>query len=294
MTTEIEPYHQPELTIRQADSDEKLIAMWLFDRPDTTKREYKREVDAFIAFVQISLRQVTLSTMQEWVQSLEDRKLSTASRSRCIATIKSLFTFGQKLGYLTFNVAAVLRNPKQKDVLAQRILSEADVHRMLALEPNRRNAIILKLLYAAGCRVDELTGLTWADCQPNGDAGQITVCGKGGKTRAIKLPVSIWQDLISLMDTDLKPDLPVFRSRKENGRLDNSMICRIVRAAAVRAGIKAPVSPHWLRHAHASHALDRGAPISLVQATLGHKSVATTGRYTHARPGDSSARFLSL
>src|SRR5260370_25660655 len=61
-----------------------------------------------------------------------------------------------------------------------------------------------------------------------------------------------------------------------------------------RAGIAANVSTHWLRHAHASHALDHGAPIHLVQATLGHSSVATTSRYLHARPGDSSARFLAL
>jgi integrase/recombinase XerD len=69
---------------------------------------------------------------------------------------------------------------------------------------------------------------------------------------------------------------------------------RIVRSAARRVGIEANVSPHWLRHAHASHSLDRGAPIHLVQATLGHASVATTGRYLHARPQDSSARYLDL
>jgi hypothetical protein len=68
----------------------------------------------------------------------------------------------------------------------------------------------------------------------------------------------------------------------------------IVRHAAEGAGIDSGVSPHWLRHAHASHALDHGAPIHLVQATLGHGSVATTSRYLHARPGDSSARFLAL
>lgn len=67
-----------------------------------------------------------------------------------------------------------------------------------------------------------------------------------------------------------------------------------MRAAAQRAGIPAPVSPHWLRHAHASHALDRGAPIHLVQATLGHASMTTTGHYAHARPEDSSARYLSV
>ncbi|MBU4356156.1 MAG: tyrosine-type recombinase/integrase, partial [Proteobacteria bacterium] len=64
--------------------------------------------------------------------------------------------------------------------------------------------------------------------------------------------------------------------------------------AAIRAGIEGAVSPHWLRHAHASHALDRGAPIHLVQATLGHASVATTGKYLHARPDDSSARYLGV
>lgn len=69
---------------------------------------------------------------------------------------------------------------------------------------------------------------------------------------------------------------------------------RIVRAVARRVGIDANVSPHWLRHAHASHSLDRGAPIHLVQATLGHASIATTGKYLHARPQDSSARYLEI
>ncbi len=71
-----------------------------------------------------------------------------------------------------------------------------------------------------------------------------------------------------------------------------AQIFRIVKAAAQRASLPAGISPHWLRHAHASHALDRGAPISLVQATLDHTSVQTTGRYRHARPNDSSLRYL--
>ena len=65
-------------------------------------------------------------------------------------------------------------------------------------------------------------------------------------------------------------------------------------AAAVAAGLGERPSPHWLRHAHATHALERGAPIHLVQATLGHASVATTGRYLHARPTDSSSRYLAV
>jgi integrase/recombinase XerD len=83
----------------------------------------------------------------------------------------------------------------------------------------------------------------------------------------------------------------VFRSAK-GGHLDPSQVHRVVKVAAARAGLPPGLSAHWLRHAHASHALDRGAPVSLVQVTLGHASVATTGRYLHARPNDSSARYL--
>ncbi len=66
------------------------------------------------------------------------------------------------------------------------------------------------------------------------------------------------------------------------------------RQAAARAGIDGKVSPHWLRHAHASHALERGAPVALVLDTLGHSSVSTTNGYLHARPNDSSARYLAV
>ncbi len=68
---------------------------------------------------------------------------------------------------------------------------------------------------------------------------------------------------------------------------------RIVKAAAKRVpGLEDTVSPHWLRHAHASHAMDRGAPVHLVKETLGHANIATTGRYLHARSTDSSSLYL--
>ena len=107
------------------------------------------------------------------------------------------------------------------------------------------------------------------------------------------LSASTWATL-GAVGSSPEPDAPVFRSRKGGGPLDESAVHRIVKAAAERAGLSAEVSAHWLRHAHASHSLDRGAPIHLVQATLGHASVATTGRYLHARPTDSSARYLGV
>ena len=106
--------------------------------------------------------------------------------------------------------------------------------------------------------------------------------GKGGKTRHILLTAGTWEALCAIRD-DAGADDPVFVSRK-GSRLSMSQALRIVRNAAKRAGVDLTVSPHWLRHCHGSHALGRGAAAHLVQATLGHASVATTRRYLHARP----------
>ncbi len=182
--------------------------------------------------------------------------------------------------------------PGSRNTLAERILAEDDVHRLIALEPNARNHALLRLFYTSGVRVAELCGLRWRDAQPRGDGGQITVYGKGYQTRAAVLPAGIWRELLTLR-ADAASDEPVFRSRKQRA-LSTAQAWRIVRAAAQRAGVALPVSPHWLRHAHTSHALDRGAPIHLVQATLGHAWVATTGKYLHARPTESGGKYLAV
>ena len=134
--------------------------------------------------------------------------------------------------------------------------------------------------------------LTWRDLQERDDGGQVTVFGKGGKTRHVLLSDATWAELVKLKNGE--PDAPVFRSRRQGGHLHPSAAWRIVRKAAAQAGVDGKVSPHWLRHAHASLALERGAPVALVRDTLGHSSVGTTNGYRHARPNDSSARYLAV
>ena len=163
---------------------------------------------------------------------------------------------------------------------------------MIALERQPRNSLMLTLLYATGVRVSELCGMKWGDTCARNDGGQVSVFGKGSKTRAIRIPARVWAKLIALR-RDAVGDSPVFRSRKR-GPLHPSQVLRIVKKAAARAGIPENVVVHTLRHCHASHALDRGAPIHLVQSTLGHAQISTTGRYLHARPNDSSSRYLPL
>ena len=273
---------------RQANSDAQAIGLWLHGRSPHTQRAYRSDVGHFLVFVGKPLPQVTLGDVQAFADSLLG--LSPASRARTLSAVKSLLSFCHRLGYTPVDVGQAVRLPAIRGTLAARILSEGDVQRMLALEPAPRNRALLRLLYGAGLRVSELCALTWRDAQDRDGAGQITVMGKGGKTRAVLLSTDTWRELGTLRGAD---DAPVFPSRNV-GHLDPSQVRRIVKAAARRAGITAPVSPHWLRHAHASHALDRGCPIHLVQATLGHASVATTGRYLHARPTDSSSRYLAV
>jgi site-specific recombinase XerD len=217
--------------------------------------------------------------------------LSEATAARRLSAIKSLIAMAHRLGYLPFDVGAPVQLPAVKDTLAERIMTEADVQRMLVLETHPRNAALLRLIYGAGLRISEACGLCWRDLSARDDAGQITVFGKGGKTRVVLLSASVWQRVASLRG-DAAPDAPVFVSR-EGGALDTSQVHRIVKAAAKRAGLSEDVSAHWLRHAHVSHSLDRGAPVHVVRATVGHASLETTTRYSHARPGDSSARYLA-
>jgi integrase/recombinase XerD len=278
--------------VRQADTDEQLVGLWLHGRSRGTQIVYAADSKKFLDQVAKPLHEVTLGDIQKFADDLGRQSLQAATCHRKLSAVKSLFAFAHRIGYLAFDVARPLRLPGFKDCLSERIMEEGEVQKMLALEPNPRNQVLLTLLYAAGLRVSEICGLKWRDLQGRDDGGQISVFGKGAKTRVILLPLSVWTKLIS-MRGDAADDAPVFRSRKK-GHLRPVQVWRIVGRAAERAGISKAVSTHWLRHAHASHALDRGAPISLVQATLGHASVATTGKYLHARPSDSSAKYLPL
>ena len=272
--------------------DSKIIDLWLESQASPhTRGCYRRDSERLLDYIRKPLSRITLGDLQSFAQSLEDDGLAPISRARTIAAVKSLFGFCHRMRYLPANPAAELSLPRYENRLAERVLSEEDVFRLLAAEAQPRCRIMLNLLYLAGLRVSEACNLRWRNLHIRGTAGQVTVFGKNGRTRAITLPASIWTELIGLRGAAAAED-PVFPSRTGKP-LDRGRVRMIVREAAGQVGVAGAVSPHWLRHAHASHALDHGAPIHLVQATLGHSSVATTSVYLHARPGDSSARFLA-
>lgn len=285
-------------------TDDQLIAMWLHGRPMTTQRKYEIAARQFLAIVNCPLRLITLPDVQRYVDDLAMREppLAIDTQKRLISSVKSLLTFAHRTGYTPFNVGAMVKPPKSENRLAERILPESEVLMMIHLEKSARNRAILRILYYGALRVSEAAGLKWRNMQESGEAGQVTVFGKGSETRTILLDATTWLSVMALRQ-GASLDSPVFVSRTghyhRNDALDvvtpgmtTTQIWRIVKAAAKRAGLEKIPSPHWLRHAHASHALDHDAPIHLVQTTLGHKNLATTGKYTHARPKDSSSRYL--
>lgn len=289
MSDELVPIARPIAMPTDADStDVQLLALWLHGRAPGTIKAYRLESARLFAFTNKPLAYITLGDLQAFVDSLTGKP---ATRARTIAATKSLFSFASRLNAIPFNVAAALRAPAGRDGLADRILTEADVAKMLALCEGRDHALI-RLAYAGGFRVSEIVNLKWKDFADASDGTlYATTLGKGSKTRTVRIPVAT-ANILREMRHDAPLDAYVFPGR--HGGIHPAHAWRIVRKVAIRAAIEKPVSPHFLRHAHASHALDRGVKVTVVRDTLGHSSIAITDRYAHARPDESSGLSLPV
>ncbi|MBW4639575.1 MAG: tyrosine-type recombinase/integrase [Gloeocapsa sp. UFS-A4-WI-NPMV-4B04] len=269
--------------------------MWLHGKSIRTADYYRRSALRFLEFVGKPIHLITLAEVQGFALSLAEKGLSASTQRTIMAAVKSLLSFGVKIEVLSKNVGAPVVLPSAPDTLSERLLSEIEVLTIIDSETEPRNRALLRLLYYGGLRVSELCALKWKNLAMRDNKGQVTVYGKGGKTRTVLVPASLWVELMRLRG-DAELGAPVFCSQKKShdghGHLTREWVHKIVQAAAKRAGISGKISPHSLRHAHASHALERGAKIHLVQATLGHSSVAVTSRYLHARPEESSGLYL--
>jgi integrase/recombinase XerD len=306
--------------------ERELVFSWLLQKKEgTTRRNYEREITQFFSrYPGLMIKDISVGHLSVYLESRAT--LSPASKKFSKDVISSLLTFCVKLGYLDRNPAIALDSIKVPEKTSFRILSEEQVFRLIDRAEGLRNRLIIKLLYCSGVRVSELCSLKWSSFHPREFSVQMTVIGKGNKVRSILLKPEIWQELLELRaeqeegraggkgeenldktscdysERDEAPGAgagklnngsPVFCSQK-GGALKPTQVLRIVKAAARAAKITGDVSPHWLRHCHATHALERGAPIHLVQKTLGHASISTTGKYLDARPTESSSKWLAV
>jgi integrase/recombinase XerD len=287
-------------------SDAFFIRSWVLEKAENSRVAYLRISSEYLKFIEPrSLQKTELSDLQNFLEIKTHHSKATQAQRR--AVLKSLYSFGLRTGYLPANLGAFLKSVRLESKLTNRYLTEEEVQAMLRLTENPRDRALLRLLYSGGLRVSECVGLSWEDFQeknPNpekidgsggGGGALVKVEGKGEKTRVVLISPATWEEIKALRSEKAKPAHAVFQPNYEgSSRLGVRQVVNIVKQAALRAGISKAVSPHWLRHAHASHALDRGAPIHLVQATLGHASIATTGKYLHARPQESSGGYLDV
>src|SRR5215475_6542122 len=278
----------------RADTDEELLSSWLSSLTSThTRRNFETTARGFLAGLPMGLRAATVEDVRDALAAITGNK-SEASARQYVLRVKSLLSYAQRVGYTHFNAGAVIK--VRSDAahrganLAKRIITEVQVSLLIRAAPSKRDRVLLEVIYARGLRISEAVNLTWSDVIQRDDRVQLSITGKGGKVRQVLLPEIVSRSLLSLRD-DAGVNDPVFGSRK-GGALAERTVNDMVKRAAAKAGIEAPVSPHWLRHAHGSHAIDRGATLPEVQNTLGHDNIATTSGYFHARPDSSSGLKL--
>lgn len=294
MTMEIVSANQQSVMAQQATSDEHLIDLFIRrKRSANTQRTYRLAVDQFLQFVDHKpLQAVNLDDMVRFTEHLEVTYSSKHSQRLKLDAVRSLFTFAQKVGYLQFNVGAAVEAPKPENTLAERIVSEEQALMIINAPKGQRDRLLLRLLYSTGMRVSEVCGLQWRHVSTSKGNGVVTVYGKGSKTRFVAISPAMHQTLMSVKPADAEPTDHIFTSQRSD-QMDESAVFRIVKAAGKAVGVPG-LSPHWLRHAHASHALDRGAKVATVKATLGHSNISVTDGYVHIKPDDSSSLYLAV
>lgn len=280
------------LRATSAQSDEEIVRSWLASLgSDHTRRNFEVTARRLIAALDRPLRQATVEDVRQAIETITVGASASTAR-QYILRAKSLLSYAHELGYLPFNAGVAIKPPKEVRALAKRIVDELDVRDLIRSTRSQRDRVLLAVTYAAGLRVSEIVALDVGDVLKRQDGRvQLHIVGKGGKERTVLLPATLGPMLLQFVDGRSHTE-PLFVSRKAGGRLTERAVNHLVKRLATEAGINPKLSAHWLRHAHASHSLDRGAPLSLVAGTLGHANVSTTSAYLHAKPGAASGDNL--
>ena len=250
------------------------------------------DAEAFLKLRGHDLGGAAAEDIEAYFVALGERGLSPATASRRRAAVRQFYRFAVAEGWRADDPARRVDAPAKGRPLPK-LLSRAEVERLIAAAAARdgaaglRFACMVELLYAAGLRVSELVGLTLAAVA--GDPAYLIVKGKGGKERLAPLNAAAREAVKAYIEArraflpaGVKQSPWLFPSRGAAGRLTARRVAQMLDEAAADAGIDpARVSPHVLRHAFATHLLEGGADLRVVQTLLGHADIATTQIYTH-------------
>ncbi len=267
-----------------------LDALWLEDGlSDNTLAAYRRDLQALQAWLAARGHSLAAAGRAPLLAYLAQRGRSASSRSlaRSLSSLRRFYRYLVREGLRPDDPSELIEMPKLGRPLPA-TLSEAEVEALLAAPDvntslGLRDRAMLELLYATGLRVSELTGLGLE--QVSRQQAVVRVLGKGGKERLVPMGDEAWRWLERYL-RDARPELSrgpcdaVFLSCRGQG-MSRQAFWQIIKRYARQAGITKPLSPHTLRHAFATHLLNHGADLRVVQLLLGHSDLSTTQIYTH-------------
>ena len=255
-----------------------------------TLSSYRRDLQKLLEFLDsrnISFDSVQVEELREFITTERSKGLSESTLARLTVAVRSLFRFLAKDQGL-LDAAKELQPPTIPKRLPK-ALTIAEINALLSAPSEEgmgiRDRALLELLYATGARVSEIVALNLDDIRSSGESiTTIRVLGKGKKERIVPMgsfaKKAVDQYLTRVRRGLLKGSEPALFLNSRGGRLTRQSAWAIVLESAKRAGIQRDISPHALRHSFATHLLDGGADIRVVQELLGHSSVTTTQIYT--------------
>jgi integrase/recombinase XerD len=255
-----------------------------------TLAAYRRDLKGFESFLTRERRaigDVGVTDLSRYLGGLRRRGLGGRSIARHLSAVRGLYRFLLEAGRVPRDPTQHLDSPRPARRLP-RTLSMADAAALVeapdATRPDGlRDRALLELLYASGLRASEVLGLRIEDV--NFKAGYVIVIGKGDRQRLVPAGARaldwVRRYLSTIRPRQVRRECPALFLNRSGGAMSRQALWGLIRRAARRAGLRAAVSPHTLRHSFASHLLERGADLRSVQAMLGHVDISTTQIYTH-------------
>lgn len=258
-----------------------------------TIEAYERDLADYITFCEdrgiANVEQATREDIVDFENALFERGLAPSTVDRRISVLKGFYRFLVREAYITSSPTALIKLPKTPEKLPD-VLTIDQVTRMLseAVEPTpaaKRDRAILEILYGCGLRVSECVGLNLANLAL--EEGYFRVIGKGNKERFVPISGAALRALVTYLN-EARPELVRANVKNEGavflnargGRLSRQSIHAIVAKAGLLINVK-NLHPHTLRHSFATHLLEGGADLRVIQELLGHADISTTQIYTH-------------
>lgn len=267
-----------------------------------TVEAYGRDTMRFAQWLQdrgqVNYADVCHGDIVSFLADLQSQDYASASVCRALMALKVLFRFLKREQLIPANIALLLESPKLWQLIPE-VLNSDEIALLLSA-PDRgtaagaRDYAILEVLYGSGLRVSELCGLHLNDVTDT----FVRVMGKGRKERLVplgRLAVTALDDYLARFrgQQDEGDNPPLFISRSGQ-KMDRIAIWRAIKSYARQAGISKNISPHTLRHSFATHLLDNGADLRIIQEMLGHANIASTERYTHVSKARLQQAFRSF